>query len=97
MIEVRPTDMAANIGLSKQAVNDILREYEAKGYITLVIDPDDRRAKRIQLTERGRSLSDAIIDMSAEIDRRFAKMVGKDNYAIFRDVLSKIADIGPTS
>lgn len=44
----RPGELAARAGLSKQATNAILRDLEAGGYITLVPDPDDGRARRIR-------------------------------------------------
>ena len=55
----RPTDLARRLGLSKQAVNDLLREFEAKGYIELEPDPEDGRAKRIVVTKRGAKAGEA--------------------------------------
>ncbi len=50
---LRPSELGARLGLSKQAVNDLVRELESKEYIALEPDPDDGRAKRIVATERG--------------------------------------------
>src|SRR5262245_16888548 len=47
----RPTDVAAQLGISKQALNHLLRELERHGYLERAPDPDDRRSKRIVLTE----------------------------------------------
>lgn len=88
--EARPTEVAASLGLSKQAVNDILREFEAKGYITLVPDPDDGRAKRIKITERGRALASTIVEARQPIIRRWAEQVGEDRYAVFEAVLREL-------
>jgi DNA-binding MarR family transcriptional regulator len=88
--EARPTELAASLGLSKQAVNDILREFEAKGYITLEPDPDDGRAKRIKVTERGQALANAAVDLSYKVGHRWAEQVGKDRYAVFEAVLREI-------
>jgi DNA-binding MarR family transcriptional regulator len=87
----RPGQLAARLGLSKQAVNDILREFEAKGYITLESDPDDGRAKRIVLTSRGWAFGETVEQLSRAISRRWAAEVGHDRYAIFEDVLKDIA------
>src|SRR4051812_5415494 len=66
---LRPSELAAQIGLSKQAMNDVLREFESKGYITLEPDPDDRRAKRIHATERGWGLALTGSRLSRDIGR----------------------------
>lgn len=73
MVEgLRPTDLATRLGLSKQAVNDILRELETKGYILLGPDPEDGRAKRIVVTDRGRRLATTAARLSHEIGARWA-------------------------
>lgn len=91
----RPTDVAAALGLSKQAVNDLLREFELHGYIALEPDPRDGRAKLITVTERGKSLLYAASTASAEVGRRWASKVGRDRYAVFEEVLREIVDPDP--
>jgi DNA-binding MarR family transcriptional regulator len=86
----RPTELGARLGLSKQAANDLIREFEAKGYITLEPDPDDGRAKRIVATDRGRKLNEAASGLSNAVGRRWAAQVGEERYAVFLDVLSEI-------
>src|SRR5690348_14112173 len=39
----RPTDVAAQVGMSKQALNYLLRELERLGYLQRKPDPDDLR------------------------------------------------------
>ena len=87
----RPGQLATRLGLSKQAVNDLLREFEAKGYITLEPDSEDGRAKRIVLTDRGRAFAKTVEQLSRAISRRWATEVGDERYAIFEDVLKEIA------
>ena len=87
----RPGQLATRLGLSKQAVNDIVREFEAKGYITLEPDPEDGRAKRIVLTDRGWAFGKTVEQLSRAISRRWATEVGDERYAIFEDVLKEIA------
>jgi DNA-binding MarR family transcriptional regulator len=88
--EVRPTELAASLGLSKQAINDLVREFEAKGYITLEPDPDDGRAKLITVTERGQALANAAAEIGRAAGRRWDEQVGHDRYAVFEAVLREI-------
>jgi len=87
---LRPSELGVRLGLSKQAANDLVREFEAKGYITLEPDPDDGRAKRIVATERGRRASEIAQASSNAVGRRWAELVGEERYAVFEDVLSEI-------
>lgn len=91
---LRPTELAARLGLSKQAVNDILRELEAKGYILLEPDPEDGRAKRIVVSDRGRRLTATAARLSRTVGHRWADRVGERRYEVFESVLRDIADPG---
>ena len=88
----RPTELAARMGVSKQTVNDLLRELEQLGYIALVPDPDDGRAKRTAVTERGRRLGVEVVRLSDAVGRRWAARVGERRYATFEQVLHEIVD-----
>jgi DNA-binding MarR family transcriptional regulator len=90
MSNLRPSELAARLGLSKQAANDLVREFEAKGYITLEPDPDDGRAKRIVATERGRQAVETAQASSNAVGRRWAERVGAERYAVFEEVLRDI-------
>src|ERR1051325_1851059 len=51
----RPSDLAVQLRISKQALNYLLGELERGGYLERRADPDDLRSKRIVLTSRGTS------------------------------------------
>jgi len=87
---LRPSELGARLGLSKQAANDLVREFEANGYITLEPDPDDGRAKRIVATDRGRQASETAQESSNAVGRRWAELVGEERYAVFEEVLRAI-------
>jgi DNA-binding MarR family transcriptional regulator len=52
---VRPSELAARLRISKQALNYLLGELERLGYLERQQDPEDLRSKRIALTARGTS------------------------------------------
>ena len=92
---LRPSELAAHLGLSKQAANDLVREFEAKGYIALEPDPDDGRAKRIVATDRGRQAFEIAARNNRAVGRRWAKQVGEERFAVFEEVLREITAAGP--
>ena len=68
----RPTDVAAQVGMSKQALNYLLRELERLGYLEREQHPDDLRSKRIVLTQRGVAAVGVIRDAVAETRDTYA-------------------------
>ena len=52
---VRPGMLAERAGMSKQAMNQLLRSLDALGYIVRTDAPDEGRARIVRLTKRGRA------------------------------------------
>ncbi|HSS37697.1 MAG TPA: MarR family transcriptional regulator, partial [Polyangia bacterium] len=50
---VRLTDLAARVGVTKQAVGQLVDDLEELGMVEKIDDPEDRRAKRIRFSRRG--------------------------------------------
>jgi DNA-binding MarR family transcriptional regulator len=50
---IRLTDLAARVGVTKQAVGQLVDDLEQLGMVERIDDPDDRRAKRIRFSRRG--------------------------------------------
>lgn len=50
----RITDLARRIGITKQAVSQLVDDLEKIGVVERVPDPDDQRARRVVFTERGK-------------------------------------------
>ena len=89
--ERRPTQLAEQMQISKQSINDLLRQLERQGYIELKPDPDDKRARLVCLTERGRQLDARVRWHARAAEEGFARQIGDDRFREFRKVLSMIA------
>src|SRR4051812_21961513 len=50
----RATELAASSRVTKQSMGAIVDQMEAWGYAERIDDPDDKRAKLVRLTKRGR-------------------------------------------
>jgi DNA-binding MarR family transcriptional regulator len=86
----RPTDIAAQLGISKQALNYLLREVERLGYLEREPHPDDQRAKRIVLTDRGAAAALVIRDAVREMEARWTKQLGAKRFAQLRALLAEL-------
>lgn len=90
----RPSDLAESVGLSKQAVNDLLGELERNGYIERHPDPQDGRARIVHLTARGQRLQRTAHDASRELEKAWAASVGESRFRGLRSTLETIVTKG---
>jgi DNA-binding MarR family transcriptional regulator len=86
----RPSELAARLRISKQALNYLLGELERLGYLERRPDPDDLRSKRIALTPRGTSAIGVIRDAVGEIETTWAQQLGPKRFAQFRELLLEL-------
>ena len=87
---VRPSDLAAQLRMSKQALNYILGQLERFGYLERQPDPDDQRSKRIVLTERGRSLVPVIRAAVGEVEDAWSQELGAERFSQLRSLLVEL-------
>lgn len=87
---LRPTDVATQLGISKQALNYLLRELEHRGYLAREPHPDDLRSKRILLTERGVAAIGVIREAVAELEATWGEQLGPQRFAQLRELLLEL-------
>jgi DNA-binding MarR family transcriptional regulator len=87
----RPTELAAQLRMSKQALNYLLGELERLGYLERRPDPDDQRSKRIHLTARGEALRMTMRDAVQEIEREWEQELGAERFGELRTTLTELA------
>jgi DNA-binding MarR family transcriptional regulator len=83
----RPTELARRAGISKQAISQLVRELERRGYVEQAADPTDTRAKIVRLTERGVALRAACFEVRRELDALGGGALGPERLARLRDDL----------
>jgi DNA-binding MarR family transcriptional regulator len=89
----RPSELAARLRISKQALNYLLRELERLGYLERRPDTDDLRSKRIALTTRGIAAVGVIRDAVAEVETAWAQQLGPERFAVLRSVLIELSRV----
>jgi DNA-binding MarR family transcriptional regulator len=87
---LRPSDLAAQMGISKQAMNDLLRHLEKRGYLVLQPDPADGRARLISLSDRGSELMELTHTMAQDVADEWALRVGRDRLDALRQTLIQL-------
>lgn len=89
---VRPGTLAERAGISKQAVNQLLRSLEALGYLTRSDAPDERRARIVRLTRRGRAAYTQIHAILRTIEREWSEELGDREFAHLKTLLLRVWD-----
>ena len=88
----RPSELAEQLQITKQSVNDLLRDMEARGYLRLEPDPTDGRARIIQLTDKGQHLERVVHDAARAVSEQIADILGERRYTAFIASLDQIAE-----
>ena len=78
---VSPSTLAERAGMSKQAMNQLLRSVEGLGYIVRADSPDEGRMRIIRFTKRGRAAYSKIHDMLRDIEREWNAELGSRDFA----------------
>jgi len=88
----RPSELAAEVGATKQAMNYLLGQLEQLGYLYRRDDPADLRSKRVHLTPRGEALRRAIRRAVTKIEAELEAELGKASYSQLRMLLVRLND-----
>ncbi|PAL25108.1 MarR family winged helix-turn-helix transcriptional regulator [Sphingopyxis sp. GW247-27LB] len=77
---VRPSDIARNLGISRQAIHSTIGQMVKLGIVQLEVDPSDRRHMIVSLTDLGaRMREDAQRSMDA-LSAQIAARLGQDRF-----------------
>jgi DNA-binding MarR family transcriptional regulator len=87
---VRPGVLAERAGMSKQAMNQLLKSLEALGYVTRSDAPDEGRARLVRLTRRGRAVYAKMVDILKGIERDWSSQLGAKRFAELKELLSQV-------
>jgi DNA-binding MarR family transcriptional regulator len=88
----RLTAIAARANITPQAVGELVDDLERLGYVVREPDPDDRRAKRIVLTRRGRDTVAAALQTISELEAQIKGLIGSERLANLHESLRAIVD-----
>lgn len=83
----RQADLARQIGVTRQAVNELVGGLERQGLVELVSDPTDRRAKLVRPTAEGKRSIDVALEVFAELESRLEHEIGVRRVADLREIL----------
>ena len=77
------TELAAELGVTKQAAAQLAEHLVGRGYLERRVDPHDRRAQRLVLTRRGHACTHAAQEAAAETVAAWREQVPASAFAGF--------------
>jgi DNA-binding MarR family transcriptional regulator len=87
---VRPGMLAERAGMSKQAMNQLLRSLEGLGYLARADAPHGGRARMVRLTKRGRAAYAKIHEILRDIEREWSAELGARQFAQLKELLRRV-------
>ena len=92
----RPTELAELAGVTKQALGQLVQQLVTLGYLELVEDPADRRARLVQRTAKGDDASSYADDLIVRLERSWREELGAERFDAMADALNHlVAKIAP--
>jgi DNA-binding MarR family transcriptional regulator len=89
----RPTDMAAQAGITRQSMGEVIRDMVRLGMLEMKPDPADKRAKLVTWTEKGLANAQEGYEYILALEDRFSEEFGAEEYQRIRDALERITEI----
>jgi DNA-binding MarR family transcriptional regulator len=89
---LRLTDIAARAGMAPQSMGELIDDLVAKGYLERREDAQDRRAKRIYLTTKGRATAEISRIAVTDVERRLSDRLGAVQYRQMRRHLAVVIE-----
>jgi len=81
------SSLAADLGITRQAVAQVVTTLERDGYVQRITDPGDARAKLVCLTPHGRAALRAMRASALATEEAWRRQLGDSRLAEFRATL----------
>lgn len=85
-----PSELAEQLQITKQSVNELLGHLERHGYLVREPDPHNSRRRRIRLTGRGQKVQAIVATAAWQAERTAAELLGEHRLADLRRNLTDL-------
>jgi len=86
----RPIELAERAGMSKQAMNQLLRSLESVGYIDRSDAPHQGRARIVHLTDRGHAAYAKIHEILRTVEDEWRAELGREPFTELKGLLLRV-------
>lgn len=89
----RLTELADAAQITKQSMNYLVEYLRDRGYVEMIPDPTDGRAKLIRLTDQGQKVQQMAIQISRQVEAEWATQLGQRQMSQLRRLLEELSDV----
>ena len=86
----RQSVLVDRLGISKQAVQQLIDGLEAEGIVERIADPEDKRGRIIRLTEAGLTAMKTADSIKGEIQQAYIDRIGADDFQTLVGILDRL-------
>jgi DNA-binding MarR family transcriptional regulator len=80
-------------GVTKQAVHEQIHGLVKRGYLIIEVDPEDRRARIVRYTNKGRALVESLKSIKRELHNEVANTLGEKQTMALRKTLRLVENL----
>ena len=88
----RIVDLSDRAGMTKQSMAYLVRSMEERGLLRVLPDPEDARARRVVLNERGLDAAAALVEASMRAEAAMMRRFGGGKVEDLRKLLGALVD-----
>ena len=85
--------LAERAAMSKQAMGQVAKELEERGYISRVPDPTDKRAVLLKFTEKGQRFLQDAYQIKVEIEAEYIGVLGEEKLRALKRLLEEMLEV----
>lgn len=86
-------ELAEQAQVTKQTAGFLVDQLERAGYVTRTLDPEDGRARRVRITNRGAQAQAAAGEVVAQVESEWEQHLGGRRMDALREALVRLRDI----
>lgn len=92
---IKPSLVATLLFQETQSITGILHRIESRGWVRRLPDPNDRRAVGLELTDKGREITEEIVRIAIELyDDMFGSVLNATEKKQVETILKKVRALG---
>jgi DNA-binding MarR family transcriptional regulator len=87
---IQVSELARLASMRKQSMAEAVEQLERAGYVERRPDPDDRRARLVLLTDRGRQVRAVAVAAGRAVEAQWTGLTSPEEIAAFRATLQRL-------
>jgi DNA-binding MarR family transcriptional regulator len=85
-------EMAKKAGISKQAMSKMVNLLEGRGFIDVIPDAKDSRAKTITISKKGVEFMEYFYKNNLEFTKQFGDIISKEKIKVMAEIMCELAE-----